>query len=172
LNQEKLYEVIEKLFDFDVRQVFKVLYEEGKELSEEAIAEKTGLKLNSVRRALNLLLEKKFVTYRRARDPDKQRNVFFWKVDIIGLHSTFVNRKRMVLERLKYKLEQESKTTYYVCPLDNTRYALEEALEHDFTCPRCGSPLTIDEKRDERLNMLKGIIARLEEEIRNEIHRR
>jgi len=172
LNQEKLYELIEKLFDFDVRQVFKVLYEEGKELSEELIAEKTGLRLNSVRRALNLLLEKKFVTYRRARDPDKQRNIFFWKVDVIGLHSTFVSRKRMVLERLKYKLEQESATTYYVCPLDNTRYTLEEALEHDFTCPRCGSPLVIDEKRDERLNMLKGIIARLEEEIKNETHRR
>ncbi|HIP85691.1 MAG TPA: transcription factor, partial [Pyrodictium sp.] len=155
MNQEKLYELIEKLFDFDVRQVFKVLYEEGKELSEELIAEKTGLRLNSVRRALNLLLEKKFVTYRRARDPDKQRNIFFWKVDVIGLHSTFVSRKRMVLERLKYKLEQESATTYYVCPLDNTRYTLEEALEHDFTCPRCGSPLVIDEKRDERLNMLK-----------------
>lgn len=172
MDQEKLYELIEKLFDFDVRQVFRVLYEEGRELSEELIAEKTGLKLNNVRRALNLLLEKKFVTYRRAKDPGRQRNVFFWRVDPIGLHSTFVSRKRMVLERLKYKFEQESTTTCYICPLDNTRYTLEEALEYDFTCPRCGSPLSMDEKRDERLNMLKGIIARLEEEIKNETHRR
>ncbi len=165
---EKLYEFIESLIDRDARLVFQALFEENRELEEEELAEKTGLKLTSVRRALNALLERGFVVYRRIRSIEKNKVVFRWRINAEGLHSLILSRKKAVVNLLKAKLDFEESTFYYTCPLDGSRYTLDEAMEYNFSCPRCGSMLEPEEDKDLRVQVLREYIRRLEEEIRAE----
>jgi transcription initiation factor TFIIE subunit alpha len=162
---KKLYLLVERLVDHDARKVFETLYEEGDELSEYDIIEKTGLRSSVVRRVLNLLAEKGFVVYRKQRHPEKGRLVFYWKINYEGLPGVIESRKRAALERLRALLENEEANQYYVCPLDGTRYTFDEALEYEFTCPRCGSILQPDEDRELRIEILRRYIEVLEAEI-------
>ena len=165
LEQLKLF--IERLLDQDARDVFAYMFEAGKEVTETEIAEATGLKINSVRKALNMLAERGLITYRRVRAIDKNGRssiVFYWKVNPENLRSLVESRKRAVIEKLKSLLEHEESTYYYVCPLDGTRYTLDEAMEYNFTCPRCGSMLVPDEEREARIEVLRRLVRRLEEE--------
>lgn len=161
----RLYLMVERLIDPVARQVFETLFEEGDELTEVDIAEKTGLKLNAIRRALNMLAEQGFVVYRRQRHPEKpNRMIFYWKVNYESLPSIIASRRRAAIEKLKALLAKEESTVYYVCPNDGTRYTFDEALEHEFTCPRCGSMLVPDEDRELRIQVLQQYIRLLEAE--------
>jgi len=162
---EKLFLLVERLVDKDARKIFEALYEEGDELAEYDIVEKTGLRSSAVRRALNLLAEKGFVVYRKQRHPEKGRIVFYWKINYEGLPGVITSRKRAALEKLKALLEREEEVQYYVCPLDGTVYTFDEALEYNFTCPRCGNMLMPDEEKELRIKLLQQYIAILEAEI-------
>ncbi|NOZ88830.1 MAG: transcription factor [Crenarchaeota archaeon] len=157
--------MIERLVDQDARKVFEALLEEGKELSEYDIMDKTGLRGSVVRRSLNILAEKGFVTYRRVKHPEKGRIIFYWSINYDGIPAIIEARKRAALEKLRALLQKEEENTYYVCPLDGTRYTFEEALEYEFTCPRCGSMLEPDEDREIRLEILRRYVSMLEADI-------
>lgn len=169
---EKLYTFIERLIDRDARIVLQALYEEGGELSEIDLAEKTGLKLNAIRRSLNLLAEKGLAVYRRQKHPEKNRLIFYWRINYEGLPAIIEARKRATLERLQMLLEREESIHYYVCPTDGTKYTFEEALDHEFTCPRCGTMLVPDQDRELRIQIIRQYIALLEAEINSAKPRR
>ena len=162
---EKLYTFIERLIDRDARLVFQTLYEEGGELSEIDLAEKTGLKLNAIRRSLNLLAEKGLAVYRRQKHPEKNRLVFYWRINHEGLPAIIEARKRATLEKLRTLLEREETISYYVCPNDGTKYTFDEALDNEFACPRCGTMLVPDEDRELRIQIIRQYIALLEAEL-------
>lgn len=162
---EKLMLLVERLVSPEARKVFEVLYEEGDELSEYDIMDKTELRGSVVRRVLNILAEKGFVVYRKQRHPEKGRIIFYWKINYEGLPAVIEARKRAALEKLRTLLEREEETQYYVCPFDGTRYTFEEALEYDFTCPRCGNILQPDEDREIRLQLLRQYVSMLEAEL-------
>ncbi len=162
---ERLYEFIEKLLDREARIVFQYLYESGKEVTEAEIMEKTALRPNDIRRALNELAEKGLVTYRKIRLPDRMgRNssIFYWRTHANGIKALVMHRKKAVIEKLRILLEHENSNYYYICPLDKTRYNMDEAMEYNFTCPRCGSLLEPDEEREYRVEYLAKLIERLE----------
>ncbi len=164
---EQLRLFVERLLDAEARDVFLYLFESGKEVTENEIAEATNMKINSVRRALNLLAEKGLITYRKVRVADKNNRttvVFYWRVNAENLKAMVNARKRAVIEKLRAVLEHEESNYYYVCPLDSVRYTMDEAMEHNFTCPRCGSMLVPDEAREKRIELLRRLIERLEEE--------
>ncbi len=165
---EHLYIFVERLYDPETREVFRILVENGKELTEEEIAEKTGLKINAVRRALNKLMELGLVTYKRQRDVEAGKLIFQWLAHYENIRSLLISRKKAVIERLKARLEYEKENIFYVCPNDGLRLTFDEALEYDMVCPRCGTPLVPDEQQEERIELLEKLIKRLEEEIRRE----
>jgi transcription initiation factor TFIIE subunit alpha len=168
---DQLRVFIEKLLDPEARDVFLYMFEAGKEVTENDIAEATKLKINSVRRALNLLAEKGLITYRKVRYVDKNGRpsiMFYWRVNAENLKALVDARKRAVIEKLKMVLEHEESNYYYVCPLDAIRYTMDEAMDYNFTCPRCGSMLVPDEARDHRIEVLRRLIRRLEEEYERE----
>jgi transcription initiation factor TFIIE subunit alpha len=165
---EKLFIFVERLLGSDARKVFEALYEAGDELTEADIASKTGLKLNVVRWALNVMAEKGLVVYRKQKHPQKNKLIFYWRINYEGLPSIIKARKKAALERLKALLENEESSFYYVCPNDGTRYTFEEALEYEFTCPRCGSMLVPDTDKELRIELLKQYIRMLEEELKRD----
>ncbi len=165
-SPEPLFEMIEKLIGPEAKQVFETLYENGGELSELEIAEKTDMRMNVVRRALNLLAEKSFVTYRRVRlEDEKNRTIFLWRINYEGIPSIVRTRKKIVLDKLKAVLESQESSDFYQCPNDGIRYNFETAIEYDFTCPRCGAVLEPDEDKELRIEVLKDYIRRIEKEL-------
>ena len=166
-NLDQLGAFIERLVDPEARDVFLYLFQRGGEATENEIAEATNLKINSVRRALNLLAERGLIAYRRVRAVDsdgRTTTVYYWRVNGENLKAMVEARKRAVIEKLRQLLEHEEQTYYYVCPYDGTRYTMDEAMEYSFTCPRCGSMLVPDERREKLVEVLRRVVRRLEEE--------
>ncbi|AEM38887.1 Transcription factor TFIIE, alpha subunit [Pyrolobus fumarii 1A] len=168
---EQLYTFIERLYGPETREVLRILYESGQELTEEQMAEKTGLKFNVIRRALNKLMESGFVIYRKQRDPDTGRLIFYWRVNFENLRPALVARKKAVIEKLRLRLEYERDNIFYTCPTDGLRFTFDEAMEYGMICPRCGSPLEPDERQEQIVSILEEVIQKLEEEIAKEERR-
>ena len=169
---EHLYTFVERLYGPDVREVLRLLYESRQELTEDQLSEKMGARPNDVRRALNRLLESGLVVYRRQRDPDTGKTIYYWRVNYENLRNLLVARKKLVIEKLRERLEYERENVFFICPNDGLRFTLDEAMEYDMICPRCGTPLEPDEARDAIIEVLEEVIARLEEEVRREARRR
>ncbi len=169
---EALYTFVERLYGPDVREVLRVLYESRQEFTEDQLSEKTGLKHNAVRRALNKLMEAGLVVYRKQRDPESGRLIFYWRVNYENLRPLLISRKKAVIEKLRQRLEYERENMFYVCPRDGLRFTFDEAMEYDMICPRCGTPLVPDESQEGMIRILEETIRKLEEEVAREERRR
>ena len=169
---EHLYVFVERLYGPEVREVLRTLYESKQELTEDQLGEKLGVRPNDVRRALNRLLEAGLVVYRRQRDPDTGKPVYYWRLNFENIRNLLVARKKLVIERLRTRLEYEQENVFFICPNDGLRFTLDEAMEYDMIRPRCGTPLEPDELRDAIIEVLEEVISALEKEVAREEARR
>ena len=168
VNAEDLFiNLAKSLLGDEVVDVLKVLLEKGTEMTDDEIANKLNEKVNDVRKKLNLLEEQGFVSYRKTRDKDSGWFIYYWKPNIDQLNEILLNRKRIILERLRVRLEYEKNNTFFICPQDNTRYPFEEAFENEFKCPKCGSQLSYYDSEKIR-TFLEQKIRQIEEEIEKE----
>jgi len=140
---------------------------DGKGLSDEDLANKTGYKQRDIRAVLRLFYNLRLASYLRGRHPETGSTRYYWYIDLASVNTTLLWRKQQVLEKLKIRLEYERSNTFYRCPVDRTRYTFEEAFDNEFRCPRCDSPLE-QEDNSEIIRMLEEEIRRLEEEIRRD----
>ena len=162
-----LLKFIEMYSGQDGVRVFKLLLDSDKELSYSDIIAETGLDEQTVRRILYELNELGLVAYRRVQAPEGGRFVYYWSVNSVGLNQALLNRKRMVLEKLKARLDYELSTVFFVCLEDGLRLSFDEALEHDFRCPKCSSIL-VQEDRNPYLVPLRRLVEKLGSEVENE----
>ncbi|MEM4576900.1 MAG: hypothetical protein QW701_05510 [Candidatus Nezhaarchaeales archaeon] len=136
-----LLKLIAVLCGKDAIEVVKVLLNE-KEMSDEILAEKTGMRLNQVRRILYDLLDKHVVTYQRGIDEERGYYVYTWSLNRDGLKEIVKERKRLVLERLRERIRYEEQNMFFVCPNSCTgRMPFDKALDQQFKCLRCGAVL-------------------------------
>ncbi len=139
-------------------------------LSDDDIESVTGYRQSEIRKILRLLEDYGIAVHRRRRHPEKEVSRYFWRVDPDNINIVLLNRKKLVLQRLKERLKYEEENTFYVCPSDGTRYTLQQALENDYICPRCGSVLE-EEDRSGGISKLRSRIEALEEEIKRDERR-
>jgi len=118
-----------------------ILLAENPEMTDEAIAEKTGIKLNNVRKVLYTLFDNQLVSYRRIRDRSTGWFVYLWRLNRDNIESLVNLKKQLVLEKLRQRLEYERNHMFFHCPNDGVRLTFEEAVEYSFKCPVCGKPL-------------------------------
>ncbi|HDJ51268.1 MAG TPA: transcription factor [Thermoprotei archaeon] len=166
-NLDDLLDFIEDYVGPAGREVFRLLAKATKEMLDNEIIEKTGLNEQEVRRVLYELHNLGLVTYRKSRNPEDSRYIYFWRVDSARVNQVLLQRKKAVLNKLKERLEYEESHTFFVCTIDGVRLTFDEAMENDFKCPRCGSEL-IAEENEEVKERLRKIIRVLEEEIKRE----
>ena len=124
------------------------------EITDDEIANKTGIRLNSVRKILYKLYDHSLVSLRRTRDPKTGWFIFHWKLQPDQLEGFILSQKRRVLEKLNVRLEYESTHDFYYCDtLGCRRVTFEEAVEAVFHCVACGKPLShfANEKMTARL---------------------
>lgn len=169
-SRDHIHKVVASLVGDDAANIFTYLYERGGEATEEEIASKMKMRMNAVRKALYSLLEQNLVSYRRVRDKNSGWYVYYWQVHEGQLLALILSRKRAVLDKLKARLAFELENTFYQCPADSTRYSFNEAVEYEFTCPRCGASLVYVDNTSV-VRVLKEVIKRLEEELRVEQER-
>ena len=112
------------------------------EITDDEIANKTGIRLNSVRKILYKLYDHSLVSLRRTRDPKTGWFIFHWKLQPDQLEGFILSQKRRVLEKLNVRLEYEKNHDFYYCSTPGCkRVSFEDAVELVFKCPTCGKPL-------------------------------
>jgi len=129
LGKEEAIEIIYTLKDAD-------------ETTDDQIASKTGIRLNSVRKILYKLYDHSLVSLRRSRDQNTGWFIFHWKLQPDQLEGHILNQKKHVLEKLDTRLRYEKNHDFYHCgTLGCRRVPFEEAVELLFRCPMCNKPM-------------------------------
>ena len=113
------------------------------EITDDEIANKTGIRLNLIRKILYKLYDHSLVGLRRTRDPKTGWFIFHWKLQPDQLEGFILSQKRRVLEKLNVRLEYEKTHDFYYCNTPGCkRVPFEEAVELVFHCSACGKSLS------------------------------
>ena len=132
------------------------------EVTDEKIAQATGVLLNIVRRTLFILYENRLAGYRRERDTDSGWLTYLWKLDLSNVNRQLELEAKKLLKNLKTKLEFEEDKVFYICEKQDGRFLFETAAEMEFKCPICGGELLYQEN-ESVIKGLKQRIVQLEE---------
>ena len=132
------------------------------EVTDEELAERLGLELNDVRRALFILYENDLATYRRVRDEDSGWLTYLWTFEYDNIPDNLHEEMQRLLEALEERREYESVNEFYLCEVCSIRFEFGEAMDLGFECPECGSQVeamendAIIESIDERIEDLRS----------------
>jgi transcription initiation factor TFIIE subunit alpha len=133
------------------------------EITDDEIANKTGIRLNSVRKILYKLYDHSLVSLRRTRDPKTGWFIFHWKLQPDQLEGFILSQKRRVLEKLNVRLDYEKNHDFYYCgSTECKRVPFEEAVEMVFHCNGCGKALVHSANEDmvEKLSVKVEILRK------------
>jgi transcription initiation factor TFIIE subunit alpha len=141
IDDATLLKVAEALGEEDAVKLIDIL-KNSQETTDDEIANKTGIRLNFVRKILYKLYDHSLVSLRRTRDPKTGWFIFHWRLQPDQLEGFILSQKRRVLEKLNVRLEYEKNHDFYYCQTAGCkRVPFEEAVELVFRCPTCGKPL-------------------------------
>jgi len=110
------------------------------EYSDEELAEKTGINLNSVRHTLYTLYEKRLAEYRRIKNTETGWLTYLWKLKPEGIHDAICDEMRIVLEKLETRKKFEEENDFFVCKTCGT-FTFNDVVNTGFVCPSCEKPL-------------------------------
>ncbi len=141
IDDATLLKVAETLGEEEAVKLIDIL-KNTEETTDDEIANKTGIRLNSVRKILYKLYDHSLVSLRRTRDPKTGWFIFHWRLQPDQLEGFILSQKRRVLEKLDVRLEYERNHDFYYCETPGCRRVpFEEAVELVFKCSTCGKPL-------------------------------
>jgi len=164
IDEQTLLKIAEALGDEEAVKVIDILKNSG-EVTDDEIANKTGIRLNSVRKILYKLYDHSLVAMRRTRDENTGWFIFHWKLQPDQLEGFIINQKKRVLEKLKIRLEYEKNHDFYYCFTPGCKkIPFEEAMEVVFKCPQCGKPL-VHYDNTKLIQVLNKKIEQLREEL-------
>ena len=113
--------------------------------TDEEIAEKTGIKLNFVRKYLYKLYDFGLANYTRSKDPETQWFTYTWEFDEDEVIKKITDSSTKILEQLKDELEKEETNMYFICPEGHYRLNFEDSSELEFICPECGEEMIFND---------------------------
>lgn len=141
VNDETLVKVAETLGEEDAVEIILTLKDAG-EITDDQIANETGIRLNFVRKILYKLYDHSIVSLRRSRDQETGWFIFHWKLQPDQVEGFILGQKRNVLGKLNTRLSYENNHDFYYCGTPGCiRTPFEEAVETLFKCPTCDKPM-------------------------------
>jgi len=141
IDDVTLIKVAEVFGNEDAVKIMDIL-KEVNEITDEEIANKTGIRLNFVRKILYKLYDHSLVGLRRSRDENTGWFIFHWRLQPDQIEGFVLNQKRRILEKLETRLRYEKNHDFYYCSTPECeRIPFEEAMELVFKCPTCNKPL-------------------------------
>jgi transcription initiation factor TFIIE subunit alpha len=164
VDDDTLTKVAEVLGEEEAVQMIDIL-RQADEITDDEIANKTEIRLNTVRRILYMLYDHSLVGLRRSRDPETGWFIFHWRLQPDQFEGFITNQKRHVLEKLQARLEYEKDHDFYYCYTKGCRRVpFEDAMEIVFRCPTCNKPLRHYEN-GEIIHILSEKVEQLREEL-------
>lgn len=136
-------------------------FPEDGEFSDEELAEKTGINLNSVRHTLYTLYEKRLAEYRRLKNTETGWLTYLWTMRLDRIENAIQEDMKIMLEKLEARESYEEKNDFYLCRNCGT-FTFNEVMEIDFVCPRCSQPVEHFDN-EPLLSALKKRIAAIRE---------
>ena len=129
------------------------------EVTDEKVAEISGINLNLVRKTLYILYENHLAIYRRERDKDSGWLTYLWKLDLGNAEHMLRNETRKLIRKLERRLEFED-NEFYICQAEPPhRILFDYAMEANFTCPVDESPLMHYDNSEEKQSLRSRIDA-------------
>jgi len=164
IDDETLIKVAEVFGNEDAVKIMDIL-KGVDEITDEAIAAKTGIRLNFVRKILYKFYDHSLVGLRRSRDESTGWFIFHWRLQPDQLEGFILNQKRRILEKLENRLRYEKNHDFYYCSTPECeRIPFEEAMELVFRCPACSKPL-MHYDNDQLIEALNKRIEQLRKEL-------
>jgi transcription initiation factor TFIIE subunit alpha len=139
LKDEAVRSYLHRLIGDEGLELLERFPEEG-EYSDEDLAEKTGINLNSVRHTLYTLYEKRLAEYRRLKNTETGWLTYLWTLRLDRIEAAILEDMRLILEKLEARESYESENDFYLCETCGT-FTFNEVMELDFVCPRCSQPV-------------------------------
>jgi transcription initiation factor TFIIE subunit alpha len=137
VDDETLTKVADVLGEEEAIKIIYTLKDAG-EITDDQIANKTEIRLNTVRKILYRLYDHSLVSLRRSRDENTGWFIFHWD----QLEGFITNQKRHVLKKLDTRLSYEKNHDFYFCDTPGCkRVPFEDAMELVFQCPTCNKPM-------------------------------
>jgi len=141
IDDETLNKVAQVFGSDDAVKVIGIL-REVEEITDDEIANKTGIRLNFVRKILYKLYDHSLVGLRRSRDESTGWFIFHWRLQPDQLEGFIQNQKRRILDKLETRLRYEKNHDFYYCYSPGCkRIPFEDAMELVFKCPACNKSL-------------------------------
>ena len=109
--------------------------------SDEAIAEETEIKINTVRKILNKLYDAGVASYKRTKDPETNYEIYNWKFNQKKVNDIISDKHEDLLKEIEKSLKYEKNNMFFACNANSHRYIYENASEYNFVCPQCGESL-------------------------------
>lgn len=109
--------------------------------TDEEIANKTGIKLNIVRKILYKLYDMGLASYKRSKDPETQWFTYAWKFEKDEVINRIIKDSENYLSMLNQELDHEENNMFFICPQGHVRLDFDEASDYEFLCPACGEEL-------------------------------
>ncbi|MFB6254492.1 MAG: transcription factor E [Halobacteriaceae archaeon] len=134
------------------------------EVTDEELADRLGLELNDVRRALFILYENDLASYRRLRDEDSGWLTYLWTFDYENIPENLKEEMERLLVALEERRDYEQDHEFYLCEVCSIRFEFGEAMDFDFECPECGSTLEAMDN-DHLIEAMESRISKLRDEL-------
>ena len=112
-----------------------------KELTDDEVAKKTGIRINLVRKVLYDLYDSRVVGYRRVRDESSGWYIYYWRIEPDRAKEFVESNRHTLFQKLNERLEEERNTMYFACHNGCPKVTFDVAVENDFKCPKCGNKL-------------------------------
>ena len=128
--------------------------------TDEEIAEKTGIRLNLVRKILYKLYDLKLASYKRSKDPETQWFTYSWKFEKDEVVKHIREACEADVKHFEEALNEEENNMYFICPQGHVRFDFNTASEYEFICPECGEEMEFFDN-EEQINQLKDIIENI-----------
>ena len=116
--------------------------------TDEEIANKTGIKLNIVRKILYKLYDLGLASYKRSKDPETQWFTYTWKFEEEEVINHIIKDSEEYLKMLNDELEREENNMFFICPQGHVRLDFDDASDYEFLCPVCGEELEFQDNAD------------------------
>ena len=144
VDNELFYNIVRILVGDEAVEIVSMLGNKpgnNPEATDEELATKLEIKLNIVRKILYKLYDYHLAVFRRIRDKKTGWFVYFWKLNPERIGDLVNNKKKLVLQKLRERLDYEKNHVFYQCNNGCPRFTFEDAMEVSFNCPKCQIPL-------------------------------
>ena len=136
-----------------------------KNVSEFKLAENIKKEVNEIRNMLYRLYDANLVSFIRRKDKKKGWYIYYWTFNLKRIKYLVKDLKKKRSQRLKERLERETKGHFFICEKNCIRLDFEQATEFGFKCPECGELMNLEDN-SEKIKNIREEIKVLDKELR------